>query len=54
MLRYIAMRRGKKPEKDFDLNYDPCDANEGEFHGQGSPTAALSISTLKLAMPCRA
>lgn len=24
---------GKKPEKDFDLNYDPAEANEGKFRG---------------------
>jgi hypothetical protein len=24
---------GKKPKKDFDLNYDPRDTNEGEFRG---------------------
>lgn len=24
---------GKKPEKDFDLNCDPADTNEGKFRG---------------------
>lgn len=24
---------GKKAGKDFDLNYDPADSNEGEFRG---------------------
>lgn len=24
---------GKKPQKDWDLNYDPADMNEGDFRG---------------------
>lgn len=24
---------GKEPEKDWDLNYDPADMNEGDFRG---------------------
>jgi len=24
---------GKKPEKDFSINYDPAGSNEGEFRG---------------------